>query len=216
MEKKKSMIQVIAVALVFFGLALWAWFKPADAFSATERRSLKQFPEVSVKSVLEGKFMEQFESYTLDQFPMRDAFRGIKAATQFYVFRQSDNNDVYMADGFISKLDYPLSEKALAARHKETRVRPDFCGWSALGPLALFLENVIGIYKADAFENKVYWALPEQIVGKLGIRNYSFGDVVTDLVYENGFLNTVSNQPYTLLIKGLEIAVPAGEQKIKL
>ena len=106
--------------------------------------------------------------------------------------------------------------KALPARHKETRVRPDFCGWSALGPLALFLENVIGIYKADAFENKVYWALPEQIVGKLGIRNYSFGDVVTDLVYENGFLNTVSNQPYTLLINGLEIAVPAGEQKIKL
>ena len=119
MEKKKSMIQVISVALVFFGLALWAWFKPADAFSATERRSLKQFPEVSVKSVLEGKFMEQFESYTLDQFPMRDAFRGIKAATQFYVFRQSDNNDVYMADGFISKLDYPLSEKALAATVKK-------------------------------------------------------------------------------------------------
>ena len=106
--------------------------------------------------------------------------------------------------------------KHLPAQHLETRVRPDFCGWSALGPLALFLENVIGIYKADAFENKVYWALPEQIVGKLGIRNYSFGDVVTDLVYENGKLTAVSNMPYTLLIKGREIAISAGTQEIVL
>lgn len=101
-------------------------------------------------------------------------------------------------------------------QHLKNRVRPDFCGWSALGPLALFLENVIGIYKADAFDNRVFWALPEKIQGKIGIRNYSFGDTVTDLIMENGKLFTVSNLPYTLEIKGKSISVPAGKQEIDL
>ena len=106
--------------------------------------------------------------------------------------------------------------KPLPAQHLKNRVRPDFCGWSALGPLALFLENVIGIYKADAFDNRVFWALPEKIQGKIGIRNYSFGDTVTDLIVENGKLFTVSNLPYTLEIKGKSISVPAGKQEIDL
>ena len=57
--------------------------------------------------------MNEFEEYTLDQFPLRDVFRSIKAMTHLYVFGQADNNDVYLVDGYVSKLDYPLSEKAM-------------------------------------------------------------------------------------------------------
>ncbi len=115
MEKRISILQVCIVAAVFFGLSLIAWLKPADAFSQNERRTLKQFPAVSAETVWSGKFMEQFEGYATDQFPFRDGFRSVKAATHFYVFAQSDNNDVYVADGHVSKIDYPLSEKALQA-----------------------------------------------------------------------------------------------------
>lgn len=111
--KKKNIIYVLAVAILFLGLSLTAWFKPADEFSATERRALDQFPEISREEILSGRFMQQFEEYTLDQFPLRDTFRSIKAMTHLYLFGQSDNNDVYIADGYVSKLDYPLSEKAL-------------------------------------------------------------------------------------------------------
>lgn len=113
MEKKRNIIYVCVVAVLFFGLSLAAWFKPADDFSATERRQLDQFPELSVETIFSGKFMSEFEEYTLDQFPLRDAFRSIKAMTHMYVFGQADNNDVYMVDGYISKMDYPLSEKAM-------------------------------------------------------------------------------------------------------
>ena len=119
MEKKRNLIYVCVVAALFFGLSLAAWFKPVDDFSATERRALEQFPKVSGEEILSGRFMEQFEEYTLDQFPLRDTFRSIKAMTHLYLFGQSDNNDVYMVDGYVSKLDYPLSEKALSKTVKK-------------------------------------------------------------------------------------------------
>lgn len=121
MEKNRNIIYVCAVAILFFGLTVIAWLKPADDFSVTERRPLDQMPKLSADDVLRGKFAEQFEEYSLDQFPFRDTFRSIKAMTHMYVFGQSDNNDVYMADGYVSKLDYPLSEKALEKAAKKFR-----------------------------------------------------------------------------------------------
>ena len=113
MEKKRNKIYVFIVAMLFFGITAVTWLKPSDDFSVTDRRQLKQFPVLSAEAILNGKFMEQFEEYTLDQFPLRDTFRSIKAITHLFVLGQADNNDVYRADGYVSKLDYPLSQKAL-------------------------------------------------------------------------------------------------------
>ncbi len=113
MDKKRNKRYVIFIAVLFFGLSLFAWIKPSDEFSATERRPLDQLPEISVQSIFSGKFMQEFEEYTLDQFPLRDTFRSVKSMMHLYVFGQSDNNDVYMVDGYVSKIDYPLSNKAM-------------------------------------------------------------------------------------------------------
>lgn len=113
MDKKRNKIYVIAFAVLFFGLTIFAWLKPADDFSTTERRPLDQFPTLNAETIFSGKFMSEFEEYTLDQFPLRDTFRSLKAMMHLYVFGQADNNDVYIADGYVSKLDYPLSEKAM-------------------------------------------------------------------------------------------------------
>ena len=113
MEKKKNIIYVCVVSMVFLGLTVVAWLKPSDEFSMSERRMLTQFPKFSMEGLIRGEFMEQFEEYTLDQFPYRDEFRSVKAVTHRYVFGQSDHNGVYMVDGYASKMDYPLSQKAL-------------------------------------------------------------------------------------------------------
>lgn len=119
MEKKRNKIYVLAFAVLFFGLTLFAWIKPADDFSATERRPLDQFPTLNAQTIFNGKFMSEFESYTLDQFPLRDEFRSLKSMLHLYVYGQADNNDVYIADGYVSKLDYPLSEKAMGGAVKK-------------------------------------------------------------------------------------------------
>ena len=85
MQKKRDIIYVLATAVIFFGLAVACWLKPADDFSATERRPLDQFPTLNVETITNGKFMKEFEEYTLDQFPLRDMFRSLKAAVHMYV-----------------------------------------------------------------------------------------------------------------------------------
>ncbi len=107
-EKRKDMALVVLTCLFMYGFLLWAVLKPVDAQSASERRPLAAPPAASWDAVFSGDFMADFEEYALDQFPLRDKLRTVKALTALCAFRQKDNNGVYLQDGYISKLDYPL------------------------------------------------------------------------------------------------------------
>ncbi|MEI3015348.1 MAG: hypothetical protein V8T36_12025 [Ruthenibacterium lactatiformans] len=96
-----------------FVFALWGICKSDDAVSESERRPLKQFPTLNVEEVLSGRFQSNFESYTLDQFPLRDTFRTLKALPVRDLFREKDNNGIYVADGYAAKLDPTLNESSL-------------------------------------------------------------------------------------------------------
>jgi len=113
----KNIVVVSFMAVLLFGLSFWAWFKPADKSSDSERRSLAQFPKLSMSSILEKDrdktFMNTFESYTLDQFPLRDAFRSLKSFASFYIFGNKDNNNIYIADGYAAQLEYPIDEASI-------------------------------------------------------------------------------------------------------
>ncbi|MBR3962710.1 MAG: hypothetical protein IKK14_04200 [Oscillospiraceae bacterium] len=114
MKKKTEYIYTIIVAAVLiFGLSIFAVLKPADDFSESERRPLEKLPELSVKTLLSGDFMDKFENYTNDQFPLRDTFRSVKALARYYLFGLSDNNELYFADGHVAKLDFPINQESL-------------------------------------------------------------------------------------------------------
>ena len=110
MHKKITAVLVLTLWAV---LAVLNWFVPAKAISEAERRPLAQFPEVSLESVAGGKFMSEFTTYSLDQFPLRDSFRRVKSLFHYYVLGQKDNNGIYIADGFAAQLEYPLNQDAL-------------------------------------------------------------------------------------------------------
>ena len=108
MNKKIRGIGAGILALIWLALTLFAWLRPADDISISERRPLEQFPGLSWKTILDGSFMSDFEDYTLDQFPARDTFRQLKALFHYNVLRQKDNNDIYIADGYAAEMAYPL------------------------------------------------------------------------------------------------------------
>ena len=95
-------------------------------------------------------------------------------------------------------------------------VRPDFCGWSALGPISIYIEYVLGFHTVNAFTRTVEWARPDDLGDCIGIRNLRFGDVVTDIVAEGKLCRVRSNAPYTLKINGKPYAIAAGETTIAL
>ena len=113
MTKKIRAIGAAVLVSVWSVLTLFAWLGRPEQTSDSERRPLAQFPDLTGSSLLSGKFMTDFESYTLDQFPARDSFRTLKSLTHYYLFGQKDNNDIYMQDGFAAKVEYPLNAGAL-------------------------------------------------------------------------------------------------------
>ena len=77
--KKVRITGAALVAVLWLGLVLCAWLQPSRDISESERRKLAQMPEISVDTIFSGKFMTNFEDFTLDQFPLRDRFRTLKA-----------------------------------------------------------------------------------------------------------------------------------------
>ena len=100
-------------------LVLWAaisaacWFSPAEASSDSERRPLAQFPEPEINAIMSGDWLQDFEAYSLDQFPLRDSFRRLKAINTLYLLQQKDNNDIYIAENQAAQMIYPLSESSV-------------------------------------------------------------------------------------------------------
>ena len=117
--KKIRIVGGLLVAALWLGLTLGAWFGPTRDMSESERRKLAQFPELSAVTVFNGKFMTGFEDYTLDQFPLRDSFRQMKALFSYKVLNQGDNNGIYLADGYAAKMEYPLNETSVEGALKK-------------------------------------------------------------------------------------------------
>ena len=107
MSKKIRAIGAALVVGLWVILTGFTWFSPDQVYSFTERSYLDKFPELSVENILEkgdNSFMSEFNSYTLDQFPLRDTFRQLKAMFHLYALNQSDNNDKYIHDGYIAEM----------------------------------------------------------------------------------------------------------------
>lgn len=96
------------------------------------------------------------------------------------------------------------------------RVRPDFCGWSALGPISLFIENVLGFHDIDASSRTVRWDIRHDC--RHGLNNLTFGDTTTDLLYDPAASTVTirSNKPYCLILNGKSHRIRAGVTTISI
>ena len=106
--KKTQQILTLVLSLGFIAVfAALFWILPDADESTVERRHLAKSPALSFSSVANGSFMNGFEKYMLDQFPLRNGFRSLKAAVNAKVFMKKDNNGLYYVGEHLSKLDFP-------------------------------------------------------------------------------------------------------------
>jgi hypothetical protein len=187
-DKKIRSIGALLVLAVWLVLTVGAWFLPPKEMSESERRPLDQFPNITVDTVLSGKFMSAFEDYTLDQFPGRDLLRRLKSLFHYNVMNQSDNNDIYIADGYAAKLEYPLSDismnnaisifnnirqKYLRANKMYFAIVPDKGYYLAEknGYLAMDYEKLF-----STMEKELNWATFIDLTDVLSVEDYYFTD----------------------------------------
>jgi len=112
-DKTKNAVVTIVFFLILIIFFILNLLKPDTEVSQAERRKLTQFPEINVKSILDGTFAQKFEKYTTDQIISRDEFRKLKSKLEFSIFRKKDNNGIYMYQNSIIKTEYPLNENSI-------------------------------------------------------------------------------------------------------
>lgn len=96
-------------------------------------------------------------------------------------------------------------------------VRQEFCGWSALGPISLFIENILGFRNANALTRTLTWDV-NTANGVHGLRDLKFGDIATSLIYnpDKKAIDVTANRPFTLIVSGTPHKIPAGTTTIPL
>ena len=96
--KTERVPEILTLALFVLFIAAFAisfWIVPDRDFSENENRTLEQFPKFDTESLLSGKFTGKFADYMADQFPLRDAFVGVKGAAEIAMLK-SENNGVFV------------------------------------------------------------------------------------------------------------------------
>ncbi len=176
MKKLKYIVTTVILTAFILALSVFAWVKPADEFSLTERRALAKFPELSFSTLVSGSFMKNFENYTLDQFPLREFFRTVKAQSETGIFNKKSNNGIIEKDGYIAKIEYPLNEESLDNAAKK-------------------FNNVYEKYLKDT-NTKVYFSvIPDKSYYLIGEdENYlslDYEKLVTDITEKTSFMKYI-------------------------
>lgn len=175
MIKNRNLILISVVAGVFVLLVGMTFLKPDSEYSETERRNLKQQPELSLESVLSGRFMSGFEEYSLDQFPFREALRSLKASTTLKL----DNNALYVSDESVVKMEYPLKEESLE------RVSERF-------------KNIYDLYLKDSGSNLYLSIIPDKnyfYAKESGHLSMDYEALVSKVVSDNSYMTYVDIFP---------------------
>ena len=96
---KETLKRILATcfAIIFCLFCMINIVSPKADFSENENRYLSKFPEMNFEKIVSGKFMNEFESYTSDQFVLRDFFVSLKARIE-KLFLRTENNGIYFAD----------------------------------------------------------------------------------------------------------------------
>jgi len=112
-ERAKAWVLCAMVGAAIVFIILSGIFITDKEVSVSERRKLTQLPKINIERVLDGRYMNEFESYCQDQFPFREVFRKVKAITAINLFQQKDNNGIYAVNGNASSIDGKLNVSSI-------------------------------------------------------------------------------------------------------
>ena len=184
-DRIRNVSVIVTVGILFFAHSLLSWFGGDKAYSQSERRPLAQFPKLSAKQVAQGEFLEEFEDYSADQFPMREELRAVKAASSFALFGRLDNNGLYQREGYLSMLEYPLKPAMIS--HAATRfqwINDNYLREAGIRPyFAIVPDKNYFLAKKYGYPALDYGGLTEEMKARLD--GFSYIDIFPCLSLED-------------------------------
>jgi hypothetical protein len=108
---KKS--RVIIFTGLILSLSIGNILSPIKVFSNKENRYLQELPSLSFKDIISGKFTQDFETYTIDQFVFRDNWISLKTLGDLSLLKK-DNGRIYFGKyDYLFDIDKEIDEKQL-------------------------------------------------------------------------------------------------------
>jgi hypothetical protein len=109
-----KVVSVLFVILMF-GVGVFQWLMPDQAFSENENRYLAQMPDFSAKALADGSYTKKLGEYMTDQFPLRNQWVGLKTLTERFVGKRDSGGVYFGKDGYLiemfSQIDADRYEK---------------------------------------------------------------------------------------------------------
>lgn len=99
MNQKYSIFITALFCLFIFGFGIFHFVLPDREFSEQENIYLARFKAPTWETVRSGRFMEDFEKYYTDQFPLRDQWVQLKARSERALGKQENNKVYFGTDG---------------------------------------------------------------------------------------------------------------------
>ena len=99
MKNKYPVFITALFCLFIFGFGTALFILPDRSFSEQENRYLSQLKAPTLETLKSGKFMEDFEDYVVDQFPLRDSWIDLKAWSERLAGKEENNSVYFGTDG---------------------------------------------------------------------------------------------------------------------
>lgn len=112
-DKVKNIVVSLLFFIIIFSIFIINVVKEEQTISLTERRELAKFPKITLSNIINGKFFNEFENFSMDQFISREAFRKLKANVEMKFWGKKDFNGIYEYNDVLIKQEYPLNEKSI-------------------------------------------------------------------------------------------------------
>ncbi len=157
-----------AVFLLFIvSLSLSGLLSLPRLFSPRENRYLTQRPRLTLRSLLNGKFMSEYEQFVTDQFPGRDSWVLLKMDVEQLLNKQESNGIYFAQDGYLLER-YEHDERWLG---QNADYISSFAERTGLPTAVLLAPTAIAIYPeklpagAPNDEQRAAWQLVQAKLG---------------------------------------------------
>ena len=110
--KNKNKVFCLLFMIFLVSFMILSIVTPDKDISTSERRKLTQKPQITLKTVFNGKYFENIDKYLVDQFPFRDNFRKFKGIISNKIFSNnltSLSSSENFSIALYSSFTYPIN-----------------------------------------------------------------------------------------------------------
>ncbi|MEG1987404.1 MAG: hypothetical protein RR047_02950, partial [Bacilli bacterium] len=99
--------------LILFIFMIVSIFSNDKVISFTERRKLASSPELIIDRNVNMDYFKELDKYLIDQFPLRDELRKVKAMVSYNLLNKMDNNKIFIEGDMVFQLNPVINRKAV-------------------------------------------------------------------------------------------------------